>query len=55
MTFSELRHALGLTQAQVADMMGYTSRQVQNWDYGKNEVPKPVMELLKQKLQGETK
>ena len=52
MTFFELRQALGLTQVQVAQMMDYTSRQVQNWDYGKCEVPKPVMTLLEQKLEG---
>ena len=53
MTFTELRHACGLTQLQVAKMMGYCPRQIARWDAGHARVPKPVMELLKQKLKVE--
>lgn len=37
--FRTQRLKLGLTQEQAATVLGLTSRQIQNYEYGKNPVP----------------
>ena len=47
----QARHAAGLSQAQVADLLGVTPQSVKNWEAGRREPPaEPVLtqaEILK--------
>lgn len=44
--FGDLRKAAGLTQEAVANLAGYSPRQVRRWEAGRARIPKLVMDLL---------
>jgi DNA-binding transcriptional regulator YiaG len=46
LTIREARDALNLTQAELADEIGVSSRTVQNWEAGKVPRPKQRRALL---------
>ena len=53
MNIKDQRTKHGLTQKQLAELMGVTTRTVERWESG-DRVPSPQMlELLKIKLSGE--
>ena len=55
MTFKELRRASGMTQQQFADYFGIPKRTIENWDAGVNKCPQYLLELMKYKLDKESK
>ena len=55
MTIREARHAAGLTQAKMAEILGIPRRTVEDWDSGKHLPPEYVRRLVIEKLQSLTK
>ena len=43
----EARRKLGLTQAQLAAILGVTDRQVRNWESGRSPIPKMLWLALR--------
>lgn len=44
--FAAARHAMGLTQKQLAERLGVSTRAVQYWEAGKRRPPPPVVKLI---------
>lgn len=47
----ETRVSLGLTQKQVAEMLGIPKRTIENWEGGQRKCPDYVERLIIEKLQ----
>ena len=47
----ETRISLGLTQKQLAEMLGIPKRTIENWEGGVNKCPDYVERLIIEKLQ----
>ncbi len=45
-----LRHQAGLTQQQVADLMGLSQRTIQRWERGERIMHQAFWELLRSKI-----
>lgn len=46
MTFTEMRHKMGLTQKQVSDIYGIPYSTIQKWEAGINKPPKYVLTMM---------
>lgn len=46
MTIKEIRSKTGLTQAQFAEVLGTSKRNVENWEEGKSNCPSYVLNLI---------
>lgn len=49
-TIKDMRHALGMTQAEFAAALGIPRRSVQNWETGVNTPPAYVVELIQYRI-----
>ncbi len=45
-----IRKELGLTQSQLADLVGVSSRTIQSWEYGNQKVPKTTEDFLNRQV-----
>jgi len=43
----KLRKRFGLTQAKLAEMIGYSQRAIECWEYDRGRIPERVARLLK--------
>lgn len=46
MNFKELRHKMGLTQTQVANIYGIPYSTIQKWEAGINRPPEYVLKMM---------
>jgi DNA-binding transcriptional regulator YiaG len=46
MTFTEMRHKMGLTQKQVSDIYEIPYSTIQKWEAGINKPPKYVLQMM---------
>lgn len=46
MTIKEMRSKTGLTQAQFAEVLGTSKRNIENWEEGKSKCPDYVRNLI---------
>lgn len=53
MDFKELRQKAKMSQKQIAVYFGIPKRTVENWDEGKNKIPKYLLDLMIYKLKKE--
>lgn len=53
MKIKELRTAVGLTQAQFAELIGCSKRAVESWEGGKREAPAYLVKLIEYYLKHE--
>lgn len=49
----KLRELTGMSQSQFANYFGMTKYSIQNWEQGKRECPKYLLDLMEYKLRKE--
>lgn len=52
-TVKEIRSALNMTQKEFAEFFDFNKRTVEEWEYGRTQTPKYVINLLNKYLETE--